>query len=863
MISLRRLLTRTALAIVLIYVMVAPSRTEQLVYISRDTSELSLQESGWYLSSDTRNRIPLNGFWEVSRNEKKGWHRTIVPCIYNFEGEVLFRKQVMLDSSFIGRHFKLVAYGINHQCSVFINGKFIGSHAGGYSSFAMDIEDGLLQAGQQNQLLIRVNNHLDAWHTLPLKHRPWGWKNYGGIYRDLFLIALPKVFIEEIQFVQTFDPRHTECHLAAHLAIRNLDLTSTSPIVTGSQPKGQIHCYMEVWKEGEKKPVASSPISEVTFPNTVTARATLELKIPQPQLWSPEQPFLYQLKIILLSERRIIDVYQQPLGLKDLQIFNNDIFLNGQRLILNGVNWYEDYAYQGTVAGFQTMKQELTRIKELGVNSLRIVGHPAHPYLLELCNQYGLLVFQEIPAYWLPAPHMGRPDSLERAQGYLQEMILRDRNLACLAAWGLGSGLDLTHPGTRKFISALQTTARGLDLRPTYLSSSLTTTTSDTLPIDIIGLNLFARDKLYLKGLLESPSNNWLSKPLILFYGYPLFYQASELMDPVRIEAWQAYQLDEAWKAIHENTGIDGSFLTAFADWQGDVPALISGPYYFYPVGLMNSARAKRISYQVIQARLTGNQKLQISEINVEPENPSSFPVVGLGLIIVFLFFYKRERRLRKYLSRTFIHPHGFNTDLRENRKIPAFDTFLIGLLLAIGLSTMLASLCFYYKQDLIFDQILNLLLVKSSLKETVVRLVWQPKLFILVFALLILLFLSLIGLGTRILAFLLGKKLPLAQAVTFSFWTATCYLLLIPLVLFFYRLLQLKPFFIPALVFFNLFHLWFLIRLFKGLRVLYFMPFSKMFLVFTGILLLLIGGMAFYFERTQALFEYLGYYLL
>ena len=110
-----------------------------------------------------------------------------------------FRRSFTLNEELLKEYaFKFVALGINYDCEIYINEVFVGKHVGGYTSFEFEIPDDALQIGQENTIKVVVSDRLNARNTLPLWKQIWGWKNYGGILRDVYLLATPKLWIDRV-----------------------------------------------------------------------------------------------------------------------------------------------------------------------------------------------------------------------------------------------------------------------------------------------------------------------------------------------------------------------------------------------------------------------------------------------------------------------------------------------------------------------------------------------------------------------------------------------------------------------------------------------------------------------------------------
>jgi len=111
------------------------------------------------------------------------------------------------------------------------------------------------------------------------------------------------------------------------------------------------------------------------------------------------------------------------IGICELEVYGKNILLNGQPLFLRGVDWYEDYPNLGPTAGWDDIKAEAIKVKELGANAIRVVGTPPHPFLLDICDELGILVFLESPLYLIPDNRFRDQAFIQLVRNYYQDSI--------------------------------------------------------------------------------------------------------------------------------------------------------------------------------------------------------------------------------------------------------------------------------------------------------------------------------------------------------------------------------------------------------------------------------------------------------
>jgi hypothetical protein len=283
---------------------------------------------------------------------------------------------------------------------------------------------------------------------------------------------------------------------------------------------------------------------------------------------------------------------------------------------------------------------------------------------------------------------------------------------------------------------------------------------------------------------------------------------------------------------------------------------------FFHSAGLISREGQRRMAYRLVQNFNRGDRRLpQFARGAAAAAYPQAFPIVGLTVVLILLFYINRDRRLRSNLHRIFVHPHGFYVDVNENRKVPPFLSTLLGLTEGCIVAILFSGFCYANRTSLVFDQFLNLLVDAPAWKARLVWLIWHPSWFMAIITASAFAIGLLTAVFMRILGFFLGRSTPLIQYFTFVFWTAANVLILGIIAPFFYRLLLYKDFSAPLLFFVGAVLLWLVGRFFRGMRVVYAMSIPR-----TIIIIGILGGgliisLALYYQRTEALFEYAKYY--
>ncbi|MGQ9680917.1 MAG: glycoside hydrolase family 2 protein [Anaerolineae bacterium] len=422
-----------------------------------DRSCLSL-DGQWFFQIDRDEKGEERGY-HLPSYQSAGWLEVHVPSnwdcyspgLFGYAGHAWYRRTFQANSEWRGRRLQLRFEGANYETTVWLNGRFVGSHAGGFDPFAFDITD-LVDWSGPNILAVRVDN----WPRLGRVPNSYGgWWNYGGLYRSVKLLSLPPVRIADV-FVRA-EPRHDAA--GAPLWI---DVTVAND---GSKPV-EVRVGAAVALDGEMAP-ACGDLSDAALQIApgATARVSLAGHIGAARLWSPDAPNLYTLGLTLAHGDETLDAQQVAFGVRRFEVRGTQLLLNGEPIILSGFNRHEEYAGTGRVDPGGVLEADLRLIKELGGNMVRM-HYQAHPELYNLADRLGLLVFAEIPAWGVgnkDVSELTDPKVLQTAETMLRTLIGELKNHPSVVIWSIGNESATNRDEARPFFAHLAGVARSLD----------------------------------------------------------------------------------------------------------------------------------------------------------------------------------------------------------------------------------------------------------------------------------------------------------------------------------------------------------------------------------------------------------------
>ncbi|MEP3836429.1 MAG: glycoside hydrolase family 2 TIM barrel-domain containing protein [Algibacter sp.] len=365
-------------------------------------------------NAQARQTFTINNNWEfykgdldlsnssISLNKNDANWKTInIPHTWNnidvtddtpgyYRGVGWYKKSVFIEAE-ENKNNKTFIYfeGVNQVTNVYVNNKWVGQHKGGYTRFHFDITS-FLKYNQQNTIAVKVDNS----HNVDIPPLSADFTFFGGIYRDVFLVKLNDVHFSMDDYSSS-------------------GIYVTTPEVSKKQAKVKVKSLLKneanvsktvslvnriIDKQGK---TILTNTKNVKFTKTEKDKTILEeFSIEAPELWSPDNPYLYQVITQIKDAKTglLLDESVQPLGLRWFKFdAEKGFFLNGEYIKLIGTNRHQDYLKKGNALTDEMHVRDIRLLKEMGGNFLRIAHYPQDPTVLEMCDRLGILASVEIP----------------------------------------------------------------------------------------------------------------------------------------------------------------------------------------------------------------------------------------------------------------------------------------------------------------------------------------------------------------------------------------------------------------------------------------------------------------------------------
>lgn len=344
-----------------------------------------------------------------------------------------YRKHFKVGKTDIGKRFYLDFDGAMAHAEVWLNGKKVGGHPYGYTSFRVDLTPQLSFEGE-NVVAVRLN-------TENIGSR---WYPGAGIYRHVRLVKTSPVHVDHWGvFVTTPSISDVEAEALVHVQVRN----HLSVPVKGHYSVSVYELYADN-QTGRK--VASSSHVRLDLPANATAQDSVSLRILSPKRWSLEATNRYLARVKVYDGKYLVDTYEVPFGFRTIQFtHDNGFLLNGKRVQIQGTCNHHDLGALGTAINMVALERQLKILKSFGCNALRTSHNIPAPELLELADKMGFLVMDEAFDCWREGKQSGDYGSLfdEWHEKDLKALVCRDRNHPSVILWSTGNEVsEQYHP---------------------------------------------------------------------------------------------------------------------------------------------------------------------------------------------------------------------------------------------------------------------------------------------------------------------------------------------------------------------------------------------------------------------------------
>ena len=451
-----------------------------------------------------------------------------------YEGTIWLRQKFNVDPKADKKYF-LYFGAVNYEAHVYLNGKKLGTHKGGFTPFQFEVTDKLVKG--ENFVVVKADNKRFQ-DEIPTVNTDW-W-NYGGITRDVLLAEMPASYIEDYK---------------VQLAKGNMNKMEGFVQLAGADKVQSI--TINIPEAGIKQTVTTD----------ATGRASFDFAIKKLNYWSPENPKLYAVEIAAASDK-----VTDKIGFRTIETKGQDILLNGKSIFLRGICMHdENPLIPGRLRGEGDMRMMLQWAKEMNCNYVRLAHYPHSETMVRLADEMGLLVWAEVPVYWTIS--WLNEATYQNAEKQLSDLMTRDKNRSSVIVWSIGNETPISEP-RNIFMGKLAATARLLDnTRLVAAALEIHRKGNDVVVEDPLG------EKLDLVSFNEYAGWYWSSTKDMLNYKFDIKFNKPVVITEFGADALGGYHADDEtrWSEEYQDLLFKNQFtmLKAINGLRGMTPWIL------------------------------------------------------------------------------------------------------------------------------------------------------------------------------------------------------------------------------------------------------------------------------------------------
>lgn len=504
----------------------------------------------------------------------------MIPALHNYRGRAVYECKAMC-----GGNVRFCFGGVSFRARVLLDGVELASHYGAYTAFdavARQVPYGA------HTLRVEVDNRFGEDSAL---HFGNDYYSYGGITRPVTFEQLSDVYVRQLHVT----PIRTRVGWEARVEAIVANLSDSA-----------MTCEVRL-TIGEEAPV-SVPVTIAPGAETVVAQ-TVACGTVQP--WNVDAPVLYDAAAEIFSDGEPVDDLRERFGFRTVEVVGKDILINGEKLVIKGFNRHEEYGAFGCAVPVESMAHDIHLMKDMGANAVRTCHYPNDPRFLDLCDEMGLLVWEESHARGIEEAGMRNPSFMSQNHLCTREMVMQHYNHPSIFIWGcLNECADDTEYGAECY----RLTYRLLDMLDE--SRPMTAALLDRPGGKVYGDSDVVSINIYPRWYYESPVSDSIDKkrreiiaggggdkPLIIseigagaVYGYH---------DPIGEAKWseerQCSILREQIEAVLTHPDCTGIFIWQFADVRVDDSWAMKRPRTHNNKGVVNEDRQPKMAYKLVQ----------------------------------------------------------------------------------------------------------------------------------------------------------------------------------------------------------------------------------------------------------------------
>ncbi len=556
-----------------------------------------------------RKQQELEGMWDFVKEDGRKYTLPVPGCweqhpeLSNYRGKGTYYRKIFVTNSC---NLRLVFKGVSHTADVWLDDTFVAHHYNAYTPFSAVVRS--VTPGE-HLLKVEVDNSFSEQSTL---HRPNDYYSYGGISRPVGLEQIENVYIENMHMTPVFK-KDGWCAVIEARVINTGEKEERFDIC-GSLSEKMSVC--------EKEDVGCHLISAQSCVLSAGEEKIVrwELAFPGVKSWMPDAPALYFLKLRLMKNGQAFDDLIDRVGFRVVSLMGQKLCVNGEPVFLKGFNRHEDYGELGCAIPPQLMAQDLDLMMDMGANAVRTCHYPNDERFLDLCDERGILVWEEHHSRGFKDWLLKNPLFETQCKDCVAEMIEYHFNHPSIVIWGILNEYASDIPEARELYENLYKQIKKLD--PTRPTTSATCRHFQDLCLDlpdVVSFNMYSG--WYQDGSVQERHEqemDWIrkaggaGKPVIVSeFGAGAVYGFRDRRRAKWSEERQTDILREDLEVYMHDPRLTGIFIWQFADCRvTEEEWFASRPRSYNNKGLVDEYRRPKEACETVREMYSGPGKM-------------------------------------------------------------------------------------------------------------------------------------------------------------------------------------------------------------------------------------------------------------
>ncbi len=788
--------------------------------------------------SSARGVIALTNNWSVFPEEHPEKKAVLdIPVLVEGNASLVLQNEFTLTQKQIDENEIQIEFGgLDYFAEISINDQSTFKRPYGGIPFSFHVPKEILLADEPNKITVKINTALNSYSTIPPVQRFLFPEHRGGILGSVKVRLIPSNRILSADFNYELFSKKKKKFAKIKFDIK-----------TATEAPGNFTAKVTLY-DNNLNAIAETKAKS----NSLSPEFSAEVTIEKPLLWSPENPRIYYAKISLSAADSVLDEYSEIVPLFTIAKNERGLFMNGKPFSLRGVTYVPFSKANNPDFSYEQVKNDLDLAKSLGFNFIRFANQIPDENIIYLAAKAGFLISVEMPVNFLPDALFDDDVFQKVISDYSREFVNNYSKYFNVLLLGAGNSFLPNSAYQIKYVNYFADLVKNKSGKFSF--ASFLALPEQNVATDFTNIEFYSEFNSAELQKLNGSQNIFITGT------YPAF-AGSKSGSLVR----NSYEAQGAfYKKIlkfYKKRKLAGVFINSLTDYSGDFNSLYASysENRLYKIGIVGTDRkAKRIGYNVVRESLQNGKNVMIPLGAKKAGFPLLFVVVPLFLAAMIAFVINSRRKFREDTLRALLRSYNFFSDIRDLRLLSGFHSYFMFVVNSATFALLVVNILYFLRSNIVLDKIV-VAFGSASFSDFVSFLAWKP---VNAFFVLFGIFVGLTVLITLVLKFfsVFNPTRVLFSSIFYTVvWAFMPVNLLIPLELLLLKMLGLNVANFWIYLFLFLFVIWLVLRLFKGVYVVFDIRPSTVYLFGLGTLFVIFGGLLIYVQTSANALDYIA----